>query len=120
MVTNTHQIVLEGMEGMLTDLREVVCDCGCGETFYQRRVGRVRKYMNAQHKRRAEAARKAEAAQDFTAWLIGVLAVKDTEWSQDWMEGLSDEARSVLVMLGTEDSALVEGLRQLERIMREG
>jgi len=41
------------MFGVPEGARVLLCQCGCGETFYQSRVGRVRKYKNETHKSRA-------------------------------------------------------------------
>lgn len=62
MINEIHSQVLPGFEGMHTDLRECKCECGCGETFFQRRVGRVRKYIDKTHKSRAAANRKKSAS----------------------------------------------------------
>jgi len=56
----TIQGVLPGYGELTKDLRQVVCECGCGMAFMQRRVGRVRKYMNDVHKAHAAKVRKAE------------------------------------------------------------
>lgn len=123
MVTNTHQLVIEGMEGLLTDLREVVCDCGCGETFYQKRVGRVRKYVNEKHKRAAAARRKANDAEMFTEWLVSVVTALETKAGCEWAAELPQDAYNVLQVINedmSKTSAFMAGLRELERIQRGG
>lgn len=52
MVTDKFNQVLPGFEDLHAGLRQLVCECGCGEVFFQTRVGRAKKYLNAAHKAR--------------------------------------------------------------------
>lgn len=62
MLASTSNEVLPGMEDLHFGLRECTCECGCGEHFFQTKVGRVRKYIDAKHKAQAYRNRKAQAA----------------------------------------------------------
>jgi len=119
MVTNVHAPVLPGMEGVHTDLRECVCECGCGETFFQRRVGRVRKYIDNTHKSRAATERKKAGKTakpligDTVKELLDYLdSVFEVEHSLEW---LSDNERGALAELHSSDNRemLRVGLNEL-------
>lgn len=64
MLTEQYSSVLPGFEELHVGLRQCVCECGCGETFFQSKVGRVRKYMNDAHKRKAYRNKGAVMAQN--------------------------------------------------------
>lgn len=85
MLTDQYNHVLPGMEDLHVGLRQVTCECGCGEIFWQTRVGRVRKYVNRSHKERAyrankQAARDAEISPDELAQLKGSLESYEQKW----------------------------------------
>lgn len=62
MSIQTNPGMLPMFEELHTDLRQCECECGCGEQFFQRRVGRVRKYIDKTHKARAYRAKREQSA----------------------------------------------------------
>lgn len=98
MINTIHSQVLPGFEAMNIDLRECKCECGCGETFYQKRVGRVRKYIDKTHKSKAAAARKiqdkankpliGDTVKELLDYLDSVFEVEHSlEWLTDYERG---------------------------------
>lgn len=118
-LTNVHQAVFETMRDMHTDLRECVCECGCGETFFQKRVGRVRKYLDNSHKSKAYTERKKSnnankpLIGDTIKELLDYLdSVFEVESSLEW---LSTNERECLAELSVSDNreAIRAGLNEL-------
>ena len=74
--------------GVGGDVRTATCACGCGETFSQAKVGRVRIYKNDTHKSRAYrkraqiAARVGDEMQAFVEWVgaIGDAMAEGATW----------------------------------------
>lgn len=118
MVTNNYTEVLPGLEDMHVGLREITCECGCGETFFQTKVGRVKKYINAKHKAAAYRAVKSR-----TKTPIGEAIRELFIYSEqaDHSEGyalrfLPKEAQIAIAMIADTGSIdlICEGLSQIE------
>lgn len=108
MIAEVHQAVFEEMKDLHTDLRECVCECGCGKHFFQKRVGRVRKYVDNSHK--AQAARNRKSVEKQAKPLIGDTVkelldyldnVFEAETSLEW---LTENERSALAELHASDN----------------
>lgn len=83
MLTNNYTQLLPGFEDLHVGLRLSVCECGCQEEFWQTKVGRSKKYVNATHKARAyrnkrkEQAEQGMSAADLIDVLVGLIGTKD-------------------------------------------
>lgn len=63
MLTNNYTQLLPGFEDLHVGLRLSVCECGCQEEFWQTKVGRSKKYINATHKARAYRNKRKEQSE---------------------------------------------------------
>lgn len=104
MIAEIHQQVFEEMQDLHTDLRECVCECGCGEHFFQKRVGRVRKYSDKSHK--AKAARDRKSANKAEKPLVGTIV-------KELLDLVSEEyyPANGIAMLTPNQNAIVEVMR---------
>jgi hypothetical protein len=120
MLNDVYQAPRFGLEDMHQDLRQCTCECGCGEAFYQKRIGRVRKYMNNSHKAAAYRNQKADKAskpligdtvKELLDYMDGVI---DVEHSLDWLDADERYAIQALATLPKETRiALCAGLNGL-------
>lgn len=109
MPISTNQAVLPTLEAMHVGLRQIECECGCGETFWQAQVGRVRKYVNSKHKAAAyRAKRQSKADKPLMGTLVKeLLLFLSQEYDFDkglaWMTDAENTVLKALYTVGSAD-----------------
>lgn len=120
MSISTNQEVLPTLEDMHVGLRQITCECGCGQMFFQAQVGRVRKYIDSKHKAAAYRAKRAESGNkpslgDTVRELLDYMdSVFEVEHSLEWLD--HDEVYALTILASAKPEtrvALCNGLDAL-------
>lgn len=116
MLNEVYQAPLEGLEGMHQDLRQCVCECGCGTVFYQKRIGRVRKYLDKTHKAKAHKVSKTkpligDTVKEILLYIDGTYAKNVTELL--WLEPRTAAVLAALYESKIDRDALAHALNTL-------
>lgn len=108
--------------GVGGDVRTATCACGCGETFTQAKVGRVRIYKNDTHKSKAYRRRAQIAARvgdEMGAFIEWVAAVGDAMKEGATWNVASDSATTFFVAFaGRQGAELFNGFRDAVALFR--
>lgn len=113
----TSQVLL-GFEEMHVGLRELTCECGCGQTFFQTKVGRARKYVDSKHKAQAYRTNKTKQANkpligDTIKELLDYLdSVYEIEHSLEWLSASEIDALHALHAVQNR-ATLASGINEL-------